>query len=192
VSAAGADLEPEAQRIVDGALVELRLERGNRVGHAWLAPEGALLRYPLPEGGTRTLPVPPQLLVDALVRLNDVGPRPGPARTQRIFLPADAFDAVLEARDAERSRLEDADQSAALHELVAGLREHWRVAASWEPAEGQLGGRALEVLDTDGGYWLVLRDGPRVELWPVSPTTVFRGLCRLAPLTSELRGESIG
>jgi hypothetical protein len=186
------DLGPEAQRLVDGALVELRLERGDRVGQAWMGPEGALLRYPLPEGGTRTLPVPPQLLVDALVKLNDVGPRPGPARTQRVFLPAEAFAAVLEARDAGRGRLEDADQSAALHELVAGLREHWRIAASWEPADGQLGGRALEVLDTDGGYWLVLRDGPRVELWPVSPTTVFRGLCRLFPLTSELRGEPTG
>jgi hypothetical protein len=186
------DLGPEAQRLVDGALVELRLERGDRVGQAWMGPEGALLHYPLPEGGTRTLPVPPQLLVDALVRLNDVGPRPCPPRTQRILLPADVFAAVLEARDAGRSRLEDADQSAALHELVAGLREHWRVAASWEPADGQLGGRALEVLDTDGGYWLVLRDGPRVELWPVSPTAVFRGLCRLFPLTSELRGEPIG
>jgi hypothetical protein len=62
-------------------------------------------------------------------------------------------------------------------------------AASWEPADGQLGGRALELLDTDGGYWLVVRDGPRVELWPVSPTVVFRGLCRLFPLTSELHGE---
>jgi hypothetical protein len=192
VSAAGADLDPDAQRLVDGALVELRLERGGRVGHAWMGPEGALLHYPLPEGGTRTLPVPPQLLVDALVKLNDVGPRPGPARTQRIFLPADAFAAVLEAREADRSRLEDADQSAALHELVAGLREHWRVAASWEPADGQVGGRALEVLDTDGGYWLVVRDGPRVELWPVSPTAVFRGLCRLFPLTSELHREPTG
>ena len=191
MSAAGADLDPAAQRIVDEALVELRLERGDRVGHAWMSRDGALLHYPLPDGGTRTLPVPPQLLVDALVRLNDVGPRPGTARTQRIFLPADAFAAVLETRDAGRGDLLDADQSAALHELVAGLREHWRVAASWEPADGQLGGRTLEVLDTDGGYWLVVRDGPRVELWPVSPTTVFRGLCRLFPLTSELRGEPI-
>jgi hypothetical protein len=189
VSAAGAHLDPEAQRLVDGALVGLRLERGDRVGHAWTGPEGALLHYPLPKGGMRTLPVPPQLLVDALVRLNDVGPRPGPARTQRIFLPADAFAAVLETRDAGRSRLEDADQSAALHELVAGLREHWRVAASWEPADGQLDGRALEVLDTEGGYWLVVRDGPRVELWPISPTAVFRGLCRLLPLTGELRED---
>jgi hypothetical protein len=48
------------------------------------------------------------------------------------------------------------------------------------------------VLDTDGGYWLVVRYGPRVELWPVSPTAVFRGLGRLFPLTSELRGEPTG
>jgi hypothetical protein len=182
----------EAQQRVDGALVELRLERGDRVGHAWVGREGAVLHYPLPEGGTRTLQVPPQLLVDALVRLNDVGPRPGSASSHRIFLSADAFAAVLEARNADSGGLVDVDQSAALHELVAGLREHWRVAASWEPADGQLDGRALEVLDTDGGYWLVVRDGPRVELWPVSPTTVFRGLCRLFPLTSELRGEPSG
>jgi hypothetical protein len=48
---------------------------------------------------------------------------------------------------------------------------------------------AVEVLDTDGGHWLVVCDGPRVELWPVSPTPVFRGPSRLFPLTSELRGE---
>jgi hypothetical protein len=76
--------------------------------------------------------------------------------------------------------------------VAHGMREHWRVAASWDPADGQLGGRALEVLDTDGGYSVVVRDGPRVELWPVSPTVVFRGLCRLFPLTSKLRGEPTG
>ncbi len=183
------ELDPEARTLVDGALVELRLERGDRVGHAWSGPGGALLAYPLPDGTTRTLPVAPQLLVDALVRLNDVGPRPGAERSQRIVLGAGALAQALAARDAAAAGLEDPEQAAALQELLAGLREHWRVAARWEPAKGALGGRVLEVLDTDGGYWLVVPDGPRVELWPASPTAVFRGLCGLFPLTAELHGE---
>ena len=172
------ELDPEARALVDGAVVELRLERGDRVGHAWSGPDGALLAYPLPDGTLRTLPVAPQLLVDALVRLNDVGPRPGPERSQRIVLSAGALAQALATRDAADTGLE---------EILDGLREHWRVAARWEPAEGALGGRTIEVLDTEAGYWLVVPDGPRVELWPVSPTTVFRGLCGVFPHTAELR-----
>jgi hypothetical protein len=57
----------------------------------------------------------------------------------------------------------------------------------WEPAEGALGGSDLEVVDSDAGYWLVVPDDPTVELWPTTPTTVFRELCRLFPLATELR-----
>jgi len=46
--------------------------------------------------------------------------------------------------------------------------------------------RVLEVLDTDGGYWLVIPDAPTVELWPTTPTAVFRALGQIFPLRDEL------
>lgn len=180
------DVQPdEADRLVAEAAVELRLERGERVGHAWVGPEGALLEYPLPDGGDRRLRVAPQLLVDALVRLNDVGPRPARGGSHRIVLPAGGLADALARRDPGGVALEDE----ALRDLIATLREHWRVVSHWDAPEGQLGGRSLEVLDTDAGYWLVVPDGASVELWPVTATEVFRGLCRLFPGTDELLEE---
>jgi hypothetical protein len=38
-----------------------------------------------------------------------------------------------------------------------------------------------------GGYGLVIRDDPTVELWPTTPTAVFRALCDLFRLPSEMR-----
>ena len=45
----------------------------------------------------------------------------------------------------------------------------------------------LEVIDTDGGYWLVIPDDPTVELWPTTPTRVYRALCDLFPTSDEVR-----
>ena len=184
------ELHPdEADRLIAAAQVELRLERGERAGRAWVGPEGALLQYPLPDGGERRLRIEPQLLVDALVRLNDVGPRPAHEKSSRIVLPAGGLADALARRDASRVALEDAERSDALRELIGSLREHWRVVSRWDAPAGQLGGRMLEVLDTDAGYWLVVPDGASVELWPVTATDVFRALCRLFPGPSELLEE---
>jgi uncharacterized protein (DUF2267 family) len=71
-------------------------------------------------------------------------------------------------------------------QLVDGLREHWRVETHWAPAEGEPGRRAVEVLDTDDALWRVVADGGAVELWPSSPTAVFRELTRLLPRDAEL------
>ena len=34
--------------------------------------------------------------------------------------------------------------------------------------------------------WLAVPDGPDVELWPTTPTTVFRLLCGILPQEHEL------
>lgn len=168
--------------------MQVFLERGDRRGRGWLGPSGAAVAYPLPDGRVRLLALPAALFVDALVRLNDVGPRPRVEPAVRIVARPGELASALADRDPSRLRLEDGDQARAFAALVEGLREHWRVAVRWEPAEGALGGRELEVLDTEGGYWLVVPTDPTVELWPTTPSEVFRGLCNLFPLTAELRG----
>ena len=116
------------------------------------------------------------------MRLNDVGPRPRVEPAVRITAPPGELAAALAARDPRRLRLAGPEQAGAFAGARGGLREHWSVAVSWEPAEGAIAGRRLEVLDTDGGYWLVVPDDPTVELWPTTPTEVFRGICNLFPL----------
>jgi hypothetical protein len=147
------------------------------LARGWLGPAGAAVVHPLPDGRARLVAIPPSLLVDALVRLNDVGPRPRPAG-ERLRMEPGTLAMALATRDPARAP--------ELREILEDLREHWRVSARWEPAPGALGARTLEVLDTDGGYWLVVPDLPTVELWPSTPTEVYRALCRLLPLTDEV------
>jgi hypothetical protein len=177
----------QARRVIGEPLTELWLERGDRRGRGWVAAGGSVLLHPLPDGRLRLVSVPSGLIVDALVRLNDVGPRPRAEPAVRIALTAGALAEALAARDASRAGLSDPDQRAALDRLVRGLREHWRVAAAWTPADGAVGGRQLEILDTESGYWLIVPDDPTIELWPTTPTAVFRGLCGLFPTDKEMR-----
>jgi len=130
--------------------------------------------------------VPTPLLVDALVRLNNVGPRPRAEPALRIAVAPAELAQALATREPGRATIPARDRADAFARLLGGLREHWRVAARWEPAEGALPGRALEVLDTDGGYWIVVPDDPTVELWPSTPTAVFRALCGLFPRVTEV------
>lgn len=176
----------ELRGAVRSARVDLQIERGDRRGRGWLGPDGAVLAHPLPDGRGRVAMVGIPLMVDALVRLNDVGPRPRPERARIRCAPGPLAHA-LAARDVGRLPLADAAQRTAFTALVGALREHWRVAAHWDPADGALSGRDVEVLDTDDGYWLVVPDGPDVELWPSSATDVFRGLCQVFPLPTEVR-----
>ena len=43
-----------------------------------------------------------------------------------------------------------------------------------------------KVIDTDAGMWSVIPDGERVELWPTTPTKVFRELGALLPRDHEM------
>jgi hypothetical protein len=44
----------------------------------------------------------------------------------------------------------------------------------------------LEVIDSDAGMWLVIPSDPTVELWPTTPTAVFRLITGLFPRDDEL------
>jgi hypothetical protein len=175
-----------ARAAIAGSIVDILLERGPRRGRGWLAPGEAVLVHPLPDDRVRLVGVSPPLIVDALVRLNDVGPRPRYAPAIKVAVEPGELAEVLATGDPSRATVEEGEPQRALESIAAGLREHWKVTARWEPAEGALPGRALEVLDTDDGYWLVIPDPPTVELWPTTPTAVFRSLAQLFPLTHEI------
>ena len=190
VLAEGGALHPsleELRELIAAAHVRLTLERGRRIGHGWLARGRAVLAHPLDNDRARLTALPGALLLDALVRLNDIGPRPRVEPAIRIALAPGALAAALAGGTATAAGITDPDQARAFAALLAGLREHWRVTVAWDPADGALGGRRLEVLDTDGGYWLVVPDDPTVELWPTTPTHVYKALCELFPVPSELR-----
>ena len=165
--------------------MDLQIERGGRRGRGWIGPGAAVLAHPLPDGRGRVVTVGVALMVDALVRLNDVGPRPVP-EGPRIRCSPGPLAQALAVREPGRAAIADPAQAAEFARLVSALREHWRVAVHWDPAENALSGRDIEVLDTDRGYWLVVPDGPGVELWPSTATDVFRGLCQLFPLPTEV------
>jgi hypothetical protein len=170
-------LRPALDAIAD-PVCELALERGDRSGRGWVSRDVAVLLVPAPGARVVLHQVPPVFLPDALARMNDVSPRPRVTPAVRLcYAPGEL--AQLLAGTAEPA--EDAAR-----ELVRGLREHWRITASWDPAPGSPGVRALEVIDTDAGLWLVVPDDPSVELWPTTPTAVFRLLTGLLPRDHEL------
>jgi hypothetical protein len=167
-----------ARNAAQGALCWMRLERGGREGAVWAAPGFAALAVPR-EGLWQLSAIPVGYLPDALARLNDLGPRPRiePAVTVSLD-PGDLATAL-----ATRSTTEPA-----LQPTLDGLREHWRIESRWQPAEGSAGIRTLEVIDSDAGMWLVIPTDPTVELWPTTPTMVFRLIAGLLPRDDEHTG----
>jgi hypothetical protein len=174
-------LEPALQA-VEYALCRMRLERGDRTGAVWASPAVCAILVPH-DGRLRLSSFPTLFLPDALARVNDLGPRPRiePARTIAIA-PGDLATAIA-ARSATGLPREDREL---LKATLDTLREHWRVEARWEPSPESPGVRVVEVIDSDAGMWSVIPDGSRVELWPTTPTKVFRALGGLLPRDHEI------
>ena len=153
-------------------LCEMGLQRGDREGRGWVSPALAVLLVPGQEGCLTLRSLPPAYLPVVLARMNDLGPRPRADRPERHRFAAGELAQLLATRGPGT--------------LAATLREHWRVELSWAPSPESPGVRALEVVDTDEGIWLVVPDGAGVELWPSTPTMVFRLLTGLLPRDHEL------
>lgn len=119
------------------------------------------------------------------MRLNDLGP---PATARRCASRSSRACWRTRSPPATQARRTSAATTSAPHSgrSRSGLREHWLVRTRWDPAPGALAGRVLEVLDTEDGYWLVVPDDPTVELWPTTPTMVFRSLAGLFPMAAEV------
>lgn len=169
-------------------LCELELQRGERGGRGAADGNCATLIVPGPDVDSHQLiVVPTQFLPDALSRLNDLGPRPRVEPAVRLRYAAGDLAQILATRDATvASKLAGAQGADAAARLVDTLREHWRVEVRWAPAPASPGRRAVEVLDSDEGVWLVVPDGADVELWPSTPTVVFRQLSNLLPDMQEM------
>jgi hypothetical protein len=151
-----------ALRPVAAPRCELRLERGRRVGHGWVDAERATFLTPLPDGRLRLRSVAPEFVPEALARLNELGPRPRPEPAAPLVLsPAELGRRIA---------------------AWPGLREHWRVLARWAPD----GGRAVEVVDTEAGLWLVVPGVQDVELFPTTPSGVFLLLAGVMPEDGEI------
>jgi hypothetical protein len=167
---------------VSESVCTLELARGGRTATGTVDLQAGRIDVPGHE-----IVVPPDFVPESLARLNDVGPRPRPQGAARLRVSVAGLATALAGRDAAAAELTGAEEDA-LRGILDALREHWRVEARWQPAEGSPGVRAVEVLDTDAGMWLVVPDGDHVELWPSTPTMVFRRLCALLPRDAELAG----
>lgn len=116
---------------------------------------GALL---LPATGEderrRLMSLPVSLVPSALAKVVDLGERPRPE-------PA----AVVHYREG----------------ALSGIRRHWQLTVGWAAEDGTAGTRMLEVVDTDGGLWMLRppEDGTENDepvAWPTTPTTVWRAI----------------
>lgn len=149
--------------IVRPDVCTLELRSADRVTQGWVGYDGAaLLRAPEEDGARRLLQLHPTLLPEALARLVDLGPRGRPEHDARVPFDEDAF---------------------------AGVRRRWRLAAGWTLDDGTTGGAELDVLDTDGGLW-VLEDSEeeRPTALPVTSTFVWRHIVRLLMRRAAARG----
>ena len=172
--AAGDEDLRRALAAIDAPTATLVLERGEREGRGWVDDRWAAIELP-----GRFIAVPTDFLPIALARLFALGPRPRVTPAERLRHRAGELATML-------ARREPASDSPLERTLVETLREHWRVVAHWAPAPGSPGVRVVEAIDTDAGVWLVIPDDPDVELWPVTPTVVWRRLTALLPRDEEL------
>jgi hypothetical protein len=146
--------------------VTLRIEVGDAVAEMAVADRELVLRTPGEDGGERVATLPADLLPGTLAELVDLGPRPHAEGAAPLRVRAG--DLALAVAD-------PAAAHGPLGAVVSTLRTRWRVEAR-RPGER----RVVEALDTAEGLWLLMPDGPEVDLVPVTPTRVFRLLVALA------------
>ena len=193
-------LEPAAAAIAD-PLVRLSLEvlagRPAVTCTGWVSPETAVVTVPLssdPDPLNDVVVVPPALLAAALAKLVALGPRPRAPVTGLLHLERPVLGRLLQAGDARAAVATDVDDDvvAALDELAAGLRLHWRVTVEWTTPDGREPHRVLEAVDGGAaGVWLVAEvPGGGVGLAPTTPTALWRQLATLLPSDEELAGTA--
>jgi hypothetical protein len=167
----------------------------------WIGEEAAALLLDLPDGLREFITVPVMSIPEALARVVEWAPRPAPPGPP-LRVPSSVPDGLVSPDPASREHAayrltnataagpmpegaEDSPRRAA-EQLVGGLRRYWEAVMSWDPAPGAAAERALRVLDSDSGMWMVQPVAADVTLRPVTPTTLWRELVLLFPSENEL------
>jgi hypothetical protein len=187
VGADGVDpaLAPAVAAVTD-PLAAVAFERDGAQARIWVAPRASAIVMPAGPGRRRLVGVPTRFVPDAVARLAELGPRPRHDPPVRLRFAPGALATLLAGRTFAAPLAGGPAENAAAERLAAGLRGHWRAEARWRPSAASPGVRAVEVVDTEDGLWHVVPDGPEVELWPSTPTHVFRQLAALLPRDAEL------
>jgi hypothetical protein len=190
-------LIPGFEAITDALIrLSIQMRDGNgrsERGEGWVSGEAVAILLDLPGGLCEFLVIHPIFLPAGLAKVVQLGPRlrpvavPVQVKPELLELLTDSNPAV---REAAADRLVDSapnrEVESAMRAMIVGLHRSWYVATEWVGPDGTPGSRALHVLDTDAGLWVV---EPRTEVsvvWPTTPTAVFRALTRLLPNDNDL------
>lgn len=154
---------------------------GAERGDSWVGGDATALLLDLPNGLCEFGTVHPSFLPAMLARILELGPRPRLAGE-----PVQATPELLDQlTDPDPVRRDSAARPLG-HDSLAELHRDWQIQASWQPGGGSAGVRALRVLDTAAGLWLVEPHTDRAVLFPTSPSAVWLELVRLLPTDQEL------
>jgi hypothetical protein len=146
--------------------------------------------------------LPRGLVPAALARIVRLGPRRRPKVTDPIEIDAGLVEALLSSGGAfTASQIEglidpSEELVAAWLEVLARMSEEvrarWRLGVWWNSPSERPTARLIEVVDTDGGPFLLTRrprssrGARRYELRPATSTQLWRLLCALLPLAEEV------
>ena len=144
-----------ALEAVERSHARLRIVRGGVEAAAFTGAEAVALLLPRRAGERALRALPASAAPAALARLVGLSPRPRPAGTPRRVPAGTLAAALAQPRD---------------QDLLARPLLHWRIE---RPP------RALEVVDSGDGLFLVRADGGDAILSPTTPTRAFRGIVRL-------------
>lgn len=177
--------------------LEVRIQHadGQREAHqGWVAGHAAALLLATDGELWELVSVHPSFLPEALARLVGLGPGPRLEGAVPVRLTVQTVNQLTgsdpQARSTAAEHLRraaaDTDQQATAQSLGSGVRRRWEAVVTWPPAAGAAGRRALHVLDTPAGLWLLEPAGAGLLAWPTTPTTAWRALTTLLPQDGEL------
>lgn len=174
---------------------------GGREAHeGWVAGYAAALLLAGDDNLYELVSVHPSFLPEAVARLVGLGPRPRVLDAAPMRLTAATVDELTSGdparRAAARGRLLDAasveGERATAEALGAGTRRRWEAVITWDPAPGAAGKRAVHVIDTTAGLWLLDPAGEGLLAAPTTPTGIWRLLTILLPRDRELHPRHRG
>jgi hypothetical protein len=135
----------------------MELTQRGETAEVWVSFDEAAMLLPFGDRVRKLTHLPVSVLPEGLARLVDLSPRPRPA--PRSPLPLQRL-------------------------LAEPVRRHWLLSAWWTRGDGEVGGDSLEVVDTEGGLWSVVRTDHREAIArPSDATVVWRSIIRLVRAT---------